>query len=673
MNAEQVAHNLREIAKGRQQGISDDDIGKALQAATGMSIADLESEASSWGNVLRLFGQGLTLGFSDEAAAGVRSVLGEDYDAALRDERSAIENYRSVNPLKAAGVELGGAAAPAAIAGLLSLGAGAPAVLGATAARAAPSLARVAAKGAALGAAEGGAYGFGSGEGGLANRAIGSALGAAGGTVGGAAGGTMFNIAGSKLSGLTDWARRKVGGKASSVVAAEVQRIADDTGLTIDEIVDRVASGEILGDMSTTTRATLRGYKAHGDRAANEIEPVLTARAQRLRKEALGEAQDVLGRGARAAGLFSGDTDVNILRLFRDGTDAIKQAEGLQYQRIWQQRLPAGQRATQEIQRILRIDKSAADDALSAMSKMDDIEKPFFNMSNGKVNIIRQPTLHEAEIIRRTLANKTDAAFRNSQSEIAGAYQNLERRLRSAIDESSPELAQTRARWADMKAAGEMFDAGRKAMSANADDIEIQWSRLLEEGNQNKVAAFRAGLAQKLRDSAQGAQGKSLAARLIGDERKEALIFQKILPPEESDRVVSLLERAANAQRTYNDVVKGSQTAETLLNAQKQGSAVPIGAKIVSAAGDPSLATAVSLLNDIVKAAGRGLSQRERDDVVRLLLEENPNIVRRALVDDGGLRMLQNVVEGVVRGGTAGAAAAGGVVGSKYAPAGLLF
>ena len=70
--------------------------------------------------------QGLTLGFGDEAEAGLRTGFGllGDYDATVADIRSNIKDFRRENPATALGLELGG--------GLLTGGLGAARAAGTT-------------------------------------------------------------------------------------------------------------------------------------------------------------------------------------------------------------------------------------------------------------------------------------------------------------------------------------------------------------------------------------------------------------------------------------------------------------------------------------------------------------------------------------------------------------
>ena len=68
------------------------------------------STAESLAGVGRTALQGLTLGFGDEAEAGLKTGFGllGDYDETVADIRSNIKDFRRENPELALGLELGG-------------------------------------------------------------------------------------------------------------------------------------------------------------------------------------------------------------------------------------------------------------------------------------------------------------------------------------------------------------------------------------------------------------------------------------------------------------------------------------------------------------------------------------------------------------------------------------
>jgi len=246
---------------------------------------------------LRLLAQGATLAGSDEAEAALRTGFGlvGDYGKTLDEIRADIAAARQAYPLQSLGYEAAGAMVPAIAAAPFTAGASVPATLG-----------RVA----TTSALQGGAYGFGAGEGGFLPRLMSSGTGATVGAVAGPLAQKGFSFVANKGSALIDFTRRKLGNKASTVVEAEIQRIAQDSGESVDDVIARVERGEIMADLNSTAQEALRAYRASSGEAQKAIDEVVKARPGRLRQKALNTVQGVL---------TDGDVDANVLKLFQSG------------------------------------------------------------------------------------------------------------------------------------------------------------------------------------------------------------------------------------------------------------------------------------------------------------------------------------------------------------------
>lgn len=157
--------------------------------------------------------QGLSLGFSDEMEAALRSAFSPEEYTAIRDRiRSKYKAAQEANPMTYGVGELGGAAAPAIAATLLSGGTAAPAAGAGLSATAARMLAPATIRGAA---ALGGAAGLGYGESDLAR---GDVLGTAKDVGTGAAVGGGIGTAARGLGGIAK-ALPKLGQQTSELSA----------------------------------------------------------------------------------------------------------------------------------------------------------------------------------------------------------------------------------------------------------------------------------------------------------------------------------------------------------------------------------------------------------------------------------------------------------------------
>ena len=254
---------------------------------------------------VRTAAQGLTLGAADEveaaaraAASYVASSLGFDvnsrpYEDVLNEIRGNMKAYQEARPIESLAYEAGGAMIPAFGAAIA-----APFTGGTSTAVVAPTLGRLAGR-AAL---EGAAYAFNTGEGGFANRAARVPGGAVTGAIGGAVAGGVTRAAGGAINALTDATRRIVGGRGSSIVENEIQRLAKQTGKTADEIADDVLNGRIMAE-NETIRAAVRAYRANGGEASTVITQAMTPRPAATRAQAMDEMRQYLSDIAQPSAL----------------------------------------------------------------------------------------------------------------------------------------------------------------------------------------------------------------------------------------------------------------------------------------------------------------------------------------------------------------------------------
>ena len=196
--------------------------------------------------------QGLTLGFGDEAEAGLRTGFGllGDYDATVADIRSNIKDFRRENPATALGLELGG--------GLLTGGLGAARAAGTTLGREALKRYGTTGFGAGVGATEGAIAGVGAGED-LGSRVT-------GGLIGGTFGGTLGAALPSAINlgkGVVDRVSLPFRGD-KAVQAASDKKIVqgiERSDSTVEDVADQITGtpNAMIADVGTGTQRLTRG------------------------------------------------------------------------------------------------------------------------------------------------------------------------------------------------------------------------------------------------------------------------------------------------------------------------------------------------------------------------------------------------------------------------------
>jgi hypothetical protein len=592
---------------------------KEVDAETGEEIVAPED--------IRFGAQGLFLGYGEEVEAGLRTGFGllGDYEKTRDELRERLARARERYPVRSAAAEIGGAVAPS-----LALG-----PLAGAAATGRAALGRMALGG----AAEGAVYGTGVSEREGLERVLDAPASAAVGAVAAPVGGMVGRAVGGSLSGLVDRAKRRFGERASKTVEAEFQRIMQDSGMSFDDIIDSSRRGMTPADMSETARKELSAYVEYVDDAARKR--MQETRPKELREAAFGKAQSALATGG------------NVLAEVQKGAKAAKKSASQSYDEIFDTAPDLPESFAEVAQRAL----NEAPEATSELKKVmkDDL---FSVGGKGLIKMNRVPTLREAEAIRRSIKNKSRAFYKSDMPLAGDKYDKVEKELRSLIDEASPELSETRSLWSSIVSNAEHFDAGRKVFGKPADEIEIAFEEISEQGDE-ALASFRAGLADAIRRKRGTGSGMSLP-RVLGDmERKEAQIFKTIFPEDSYEETMQAMDLAARAQQT-KQAFAGSPTSERDARRARQGMlSFFTDLAQVKAFSDPLAAG--RLMGRAVRGVGQKLSDADKRKVASLLVEENPELVEAALKDKGAFAALQGAAIKAARAIEAGGLGAGGV------------
>ena len=614
----------------------------AFEKMKARSAAREEKVAATPKQRTRAFSQGASLGTADEIEAYSRSFF-EDrpYEEILAEIRGGLKAYKEAYPKSSMAWELGGALAPALVPG-------GQASLGRAAGRA---------------ALEGAAYAFGTGEGSAAERLERVPMGLAGGAVGGSLGYGAGKLAGFTANKLADAARRKLGGRGSTIVENEIQRLVKQTGKTPDEITQDIMDGRVLAE-NKSIQAAVRTLRAQGGEASTTIERGLTGRAEQMRAAAMAgmrQGMGDVGEGSQVAAR-------------RTNEAATAAAERAAYGSL--AGVPAPDEVIGALQDTLKRVPSAAKEVEIRLQAQTG-KKPFFSIGeDGSVAFSRTPTVEEAESIRRAVANRASALYRQESMGAAGeAVAGAEKELRGVLDFSIPEIASTRAQAAAIRANRDAYTAGAKAMVGDVNEKLADFAELQQGPNAAEaVGSFRAGLMQALEGRAATGSRQGMIRNLANPETKEGMLLREVFPQDQLDEVLKSLDIAKDAQTAASGVLvgTGSPTADVGFEAARQGMGLNAGEIAGVVSGSP-----VETLNVASKLVGRffrsGLTDAERNKIAQILVSTDPQVVRNAVIDESGMQAFADAVAKAAmaaRGGARGAAATqtGEMAGDRYQP-----
>ena len=597
---------------------------------------------------VRSFFQGLTFGFSDEIEAGARSIFSETYDEAVGEIRGKLSDYQEAFPIESTAYEVGGAIVPAIAATVLTGGAAAPAVGG--------SLARTGGRLALIGGAEGAATALGTSEGDVSERIKNVPLGFAGGAAFGPIGAASGKVIGMASNKVLDFARRTSGKRGATVVEQELLRMANDTGLTTDEIVGRIAAGETMSD-NRTLHINVRALMAQGGLPEKQIRETLPARAKRKRLEALSGVKSGL----------STTTDENVLRATRMNEADWKQTQTDGYKEVFDQ----ADDISQDLSDVTLGAVKQLPDAMTDINNIYTAKKlvPLFKqLDNGSIEYARLPTLEDAEIIRRTIFEAKGKAYRAGSGGLGEALGDVESALRTSIDNFSPELGSVRAGYKKMMGARTQFEEGRKAFNSPPEQLEITFNKLLESGNDVDIQAFREGVMAKINDKMSRNGRKAFLGKMSDPESLEGKLFTSVFPPEQQSKVLRQLELSGTTQATSEVVIGGPTTALTNAALKQQNKGISVG-EMVGATLTPNVRDIAAVGVKLIQDLAPNLTETQRGKIVDVLLSDNPELVRKALTDESAMMAVQKkvaqIMQGVQASAQRGAAYYGGTQGEE--------
>ena len=146
-----------------------------------------------------------------------------------------------------------------------------------------------------------------------------------------------------------------------------------------------------------------------------------------------------------------------------------------------------------------------------------------------------------------------------------------------------------------------------------------------------------------LRRKASGGSGTSLMSKLSSEERDYGKIFRAIFPEENIDDVMRRVEVAAQSQDARNAIIQGPSTALTQAAGKKLGSGINAEELASMARGNPIAALQVGM--KLAKQLSPNLTENQREKILKVLLSEDPQIVKNALRDESGAAKLSQALQ----------------------------
>lgn len=508
------------------------------------------------GGTRAALGQGLGMGWGDEAEAWLRSRLGEQsYEDALKQVRGEYGRFSQQYPFTAGASEFAGGMIPGAVAMLIP---GAQTVGTAQAQRSAMgALAKLGALGATTGAVSGAGY---ADEG---DRAAGALAGSVMGGVLGAA--TPPALRG--IQGAAGWLRSRLFPTEASATKRATQLVAESaarTGMTPQQIEAAVARDRAMGVPATVANVApalerrARGVAKTGGTGSERITEVMGA--QKTGSATLpGAPERVMEQVTRA--LQPGD--------YFDDLAALRQTMRTKAAPYYDAAYAYGEVADPDVLKFLELPQfkqgvQEAKKLLAAEGRELPMAKVVDPVSGETVERLA-PTVEVLDQVKRgldALIEKETDALTGKTSSLGRIYVQKKNEFLDALDQAVPEYAQARAVY---RGDAEVMDAMRAGMEKFPRMKHEEVAALVRGFSDAEKEAFKTGVARNLYSVAMEPKTSvDTAGRIIGSREMQDKLRPLFDSDAQFDLFKSALVRESQLFKTASRVLGGSDTAENL-------------------------------------------------------------------------------------------------------------
>jgi hypothetical protein len=588
-----------------------------------------------------LLGQGLGLGWGDEAEAWLRSKIGDRaYEQELADIRREYGEFAQRRPTAAFTTELAGGALPAAIAALMTTGTG-----GATAPAATGVLGRLAAnpvaRGIFTGVLSGGVAGAGAAEEGerLPGFAVGSAL-------GGGMGGVM-PLAFRGASSAADWLRERIAPSAEDVTRGAARRVSralgradEGMGMSPQEAAQRLAEDRARGIPSTLANVdpALVGLAETVAQRSGASSNIIEAQLGRQMSDV---RERVMGRTGRAlkAGRYYDEEQALASDLRTRARDLYEDAYS--FGTVDDDRILAVLQQPQ-FKRFFDKARDIADtEKMAARLRGEDPSKyeltPIYTMdAAGNITETVLPDVRTLDYIKRGIDTVIERGFEGegiSKAE-ASALRDLRKQFVNAIDEATidPNTGESAYALARRDYAGDMevLDAMRTAREKFSRLPPEEVADFVSTASRAEVDAFRTGAFRNIYDKImESPQNFNAAKRIVNSP----LMMERMRPLFDTQAQFNLYKAALLREAQLFDqsskILSGSPTPRRLQAREEFEGGVPVGEVIANTINSGFMNSLSLLAGNVARSAK--MPDEIAAETSRLLMSSNPTEVAAAV------------------------------------------
>jgi hypothetical protein len=500
-------------------------------------------------------GQGLGLGWGDEAEAWLRSKLtNRPMDEVHQEIKNEYAKYALKNPVTSAAAEFGGAFIPMAVGAIaepFTGGASTPVTI-AGGLRTAGALSKLKAayetspyfRSAVAGGVTGGVAGAGGAEEGerLQQGAIGSLL--------GTGLGVAIPAAIKGGSEVIDWAKGKLSPSAEYIKDKAAGYLAR-TGVTPEEILARKTADEAQGLPSSIINAN-RDLMALGEEAAkrsksasNILEDTLEERQKGSRNLVVEKNKQGIGGGNYYEDLdaINKDLEEKAGPLYDKAKDfgVVTDPEVLKFFK-----LPQFKKAINETEELL----AANGEKLPTRKRID--------LETGKITsepVYDVEALHNIKMGLDSLIEKETDALTGKRTSLGNVYKNKQKKFLTALDEAVPDYKEARKFYSGKMDLADALNKGKDEFKTWDHEQVAKYVKGLNEGEKE---AFKTGVLRDLYGNVMDPEKVNAAQKIIGSPENEKKLKALFDSPAKFELYKNSLQREAQLFHESNKFLQST-------------------------------------------------------------------------------------------------------------------
>ena len=583
-------------------------------------------------NVARaVFGQGLGMGWGDEAEAWLRSKLkGEDYEKVLAKIRQEYGEFSKENPFTSGALEFTGGVVPGVAAMFIPGGqaAGTAQLARTTGGALSRFAARPMVRAAGAGTATGAVAGAGTAEEGQRLSGAGS-----GAVLGGGAGVVIPGGMRATKSGAT-WLRERLAPSEKLLerrASEKMTKALDESGLKPKDIETKLAADRAMNVPSVV---------ANVDPALADLAETVAQRTgkgtraveKRLTEQKLGARERTYQQVA--TGIKPGNYYDDLNRMTQELRDKADD--------VYEQAYAHGTVDDPRINEVLkspafaeffdRAKNIANSKALAAKLEGKDPSRyqlrdiyTFETTADGKlVPVLKEaPDVRTLDYIKQGIDATIDSYFNSGRAKDALALKDLRRVFVNSLDENVPDYKAARKVYAGDIEVIEAMKAGyEKFNKLNHEEI----IKLVSTMSQSEKDAFRTGVSRELYSRIMDPSGNFNAAqRIIGSPETQAKLQPLFDSPSQFKLFQASLEREAQLFHQANKILGGSQTGKRAQMA-REFEAEPGASEVLAQAVTGGFWSSLSGMTARAIRSG-SMSEDVADKLATMLMSKDPNEV----------------------------------------------